>query len=204
MTGTAVVSDAPTLAWTSVSSAAVEWPFHFFTSSLLRAERFLDCQRVLYFTACFSRWSRAWLTAMDISLAWARPTSGPLRGLMVISALWRCFSTARMTLVSNLSPKILRIFARPVSTSLRMAGVISYCLPVYSTFIEHPPGIRTSTIWAQTTVRAGVANLPAEFAGKLPAGRRRYFLTLRWWVLGMRMSSRYFATVRRVTWIPCD
>jgi hypothetical protein len=23
--------------------------------------------------------------------------------------------------------------------------------------------------------------------------------TLRWWVLGMRMSSRYFATVRRVT-----
>src|SRR5579884_3353508 len=31
-----------------------------------------------------------------------------------------------------------------------------------------------------------------------------YFLTLRWWVLGMRMSSRYFATVRRVTWMPCD
>ena len=26
-----------------------------------------------------------------------------------------------------------------------------------------------------------------------------YFLTLRWWVLGMRISSRYFATVRRVT-----
>ena len=32
----------------------------------------------------------------------------------------------------------------------------------------------------------------------------RYFLTRRWCVLGMRMSSRYLATVRRVTWIPCD
>src|SRR6202023_1436236 len=41
------------------------------------------------------------------------------------------------------------------------------------------------------------------------AGERRrrynfYFFTLRWWVLGMRISSRYFATVRRVTWMPCD
>src|ERR1700751_4462363 len=62
-----------------------------------------------------------------------------------------------MTLVSNLSPKIFRIFARPDSTSLRMAGVISYCLPVYSTFIEHPPGILDSMIWAQTTGVAGVA-----------------------------------------------
>src|ERR1700758_692322 len=62
-----------------------------------------------------------------------------------------------MTLVSNLSPRILRIFASPVSTSLRMAGVISYCLPVYSTFIEHPPGILDSTIWAQTTGAAGDA-----------------------------------------------
>src|SRR5579872_4521031 len=31
-----------------------------------------------------------------------------------------------------------------------------------------------------------------------------YCFTLRWWVLGMRISSRYFATVRRVTWMPCD
>src|SRR5689334_24894486 len=58
---------------------------------------------------------------------------------MVISALWRCFSTARITLVSNLSPRILRIFVRPVSTSLRMALVTSYCLPVYSTFMSAPP-----------------------------------------------------------------
>src|SRR5579864_4068182 len=109
-----------------------------------------------------------------------------------------------MTLVSNLSRRIFRSFARPDSTSLRMAGVISYCLPVYSTFIEHPPGIRHSMIWAQTTVDAGVTCEPTD----LPARRRRYItdyvFTLRWWVLGMRMSSRYFATVRRVTWIPCD
>src|SRR5215472_2748426 len=62
-----------------------------------------------------------------------------------------------MTLVSNRSPRILRIFARPDSTSLRMAGVMSYCLPVYSTFIEHPPGILDSMIWAQTTGVASVA-----------------------------------------------
>src|SRR5579871_864003 len=55
---------------------------------------------------------------------------------MVISALCRCFSTARMTLTSKLSPRIFPIFVRPVSISLRIAGVISYCLPVYSTFIE--------------------------------------------------------------------
>src|ERR1700758_4943806 len=76
---------------------------------------------------------------MDMSLACARPTRGPLRGLIVISALWRCFSTARITLVSNLSPRILRILVRPVSTSLRMEFVTSYCLPVYSTFMSAPP-----------------------------------------------------------------
>src|SRR5205085_1391526 len=32
----------------------------------------------------------------------------------------------------------------------------------------------------------------------------RYFFTRRWCVLGIFISSRYFATVRRVTWIPCD
>src|SRR5208283_5045677 len=58
-TGTAVFSVRPTLVCVPVPSSCGEWPFHFFTSSLLRAERFLDCQRVLYFTACFSRWSRA-------------------------------------------------------------------------------------------------------------------------------------------------
>src|ERR1700730_1997353 len=31
-----------------------------------------------------------------------------------------------------------------------------------------------------------------------------YFLTLLWCVLGIFMSSLYLATVRRVTWIPCD
>src|SRR6266702_2020040 len=66
------------------------------------------------------------------------PTSGPLRGLMVISALWRCFSMARMTLLSNLSPRILRILDRPVSTDLRRAGVISHFLPVNSTFMSSP------------------------------------------------------------------
>src|SRR5436305_5043777 len=33
---------------------------------------------------------------------------------------------------------------------------------------------------------------------------KSYFFTLLWCVLGILMSSRYFATVRRVTWIPCD
>jgi hypothetical protein len=33
----------------------------------------------------------------------------------------------------------------------------------------------------------------------LKFGIRVQAFTLRWWVLGMRMSSRYFATVRRVT-----
>src|SRR5882724_10982877 len=66
------------------------------------------------------------------------PTSGPLRGLMVISALWRCFSMARMTLLSNLSPRILRILDSPVSTDLRRAGVISHFLPVNSTFMSSP------------------------------------------------------------------
>src|ERR1700733_1646306 len=73
-----------------------------------------------------------------ISPAWAMPTSGPFRGLMVISALWRCFSTARVTLPSNLSPRILRILARPVSTDLRRVGVISHFLAVNSTFISAP------------------------------------------------------------------
>src|SRR6202021_3105198 len=123
-TGTAVFSERPTVVCRSSCEGSNdgEWPFHFFVSSILRAERFFDCQRVLYFTACFSRWSSASLTAMIISLAWARPTSGPLGGLIWISALWRCFSTARITLVSNLSPRILRILGGPVSTSLRCAG----------------------------------------------------------------------------------
>src|SRR5580704_9604867 len=76
--------------------------------------------------------------AEGMSPAWASPTRGPLRGLMVISALWRCFSTASTTLVSNLLPRILRILVRPDSTSLRMAGVTSKCLPVYSTFMAPP------------------------------------------------------------------
>src|SRR6476661_1822383 len=54
---------------------------------------------------------------------------------MVISALWRCFSMARITLLSNLSPRILRIFVKPVSTDLRRVGVISHFLPVNSTFM---------------------------------------------------------------------
>src|SRR5260221_9611618 len=33
---------------------------------------------------------------------------------------------------------------------------------------------------------------------------RAYFFTLLWCVLGIFMSSRYLATVRRVTWMPCD
>ena len=35
----------------------------------LAGRALLDCQRVLYFTACFSRWSRASLTAIIMSLA---------------------------------------------------------------------------------------------------------------------------------------
>jgi hypothetical protein len=37
----------------------------------------------------------------------------------------------------------LRILLRPVSTSLRMVGVISYFLAVYSTFIRHASGKET-------------------------------------------------------------
>src|ERR1700691_2943112 len=33
---------------------------------------------------------------------------------------------------------------------------------------------------------------------------QHYFFTLLWCVLGIFISSRYFATVRRVTWMPCD
>src|SRR5258708_34859494 len=74
-----------------------------------------------------------------MSAVWASPMMGPWGGSIVISALcWR-FSTARITLVSNRSPRILRILSRPVSTSLRMLGVILYFRAVYSTFIKHPP-----------------------------------------------------------------
>src|SRR5580698_2578934 len=44
-----------------------------------------------------------------------------------------------MTLLLKLSPRILVSLPRPDSTSSRMAGVISNCLPKYSTFIELPP-----------------------------------------------------------------
>src|SRR6267378_3063368 len=74
-----------------------------------------------------------------MSAVWASPMIGPWGGSIVISALcWR-FSTARITLVSNRSPRILRILLRPVSTSLRMVGVITYFLAVYSTFIRDAP-----------------------------------------------------------------
>ncbi len=46
----------------------------------------------------------------------------------VISAMLRCFSTVRMTLLLKFSPRILVSLPRPDSTSSRMAGVISYCL----------------------------------------------------------------------------
>src|ERR1700729_309385 len=141
-----VCSDRPTATPTDSCDPS---PFHFpavevlelwfLGFGLLWLWRFLVRQRVLYLTACFSKCSRASLTAEGMSPAWASPTSGPLRGLMVISALWRCFSTARTTLVSNLLPTILRILVRPDSTSLRMAGVTSQCLPVYSTFMSAPP-----------------------------------------------------------------
>src|SRR5258708_38681658 len=43
-----------------------------------------------------------------------------------------------MTLLSNLSPRILRILVRPVSTDLRRRGVISHFLAVNSTFMSAP------------------------------------------------------------------
>src|SRR5512146_1510047 len=55
---------------------------------------------------------------------------------MVISAMRRDFSAVRITLLLKVSPRNLEILLRPASTSLRMAGVISNCLPVYSTFID--------------------------------------------------------------------
>src|ERR1700756_4738703 len=64
---------------------------------------------------------------------------GPWGGSIVISALCRRFSTARITFVSKRSPRSLRILLIPVSTSLRMVGVITYFLAVYSTFIKQPP-----------------------------------------------------------------
>src|SRR6266852_7736535 len=45
---------------------------------------------------------------------------------------------ARVTLLSHVSPRILRILARPVSTDLRRVGVISHFLPVNSTFMSAP------------------------------------------------------------------
>src|SRR5271166_2070753 len=111
-----------------------DWPSNFLT-----AFRFLLSHLVLYLSACFCRWSRASFTADTMSVVCAIPTIGPLGGAIVISALCRRFSTARITLVSNRSPRILRILLRPVSTSLRMLGVSSYFLAVYSTFIKQPP-----------------------------------------------------------------
>src|ERR1035437_5481387 len=61
-----------------------------------------------------------------MSAVCAIPTIGPLGGAIVISALCCRFSTASITLVSKRSPSILRILLRPVSTSLRMVGVIWY------------------------------------------------------------------------------
>src|SRR5579863_3101282 len=43
-----------------------------------------------------------------------------------------------------------------------------------------------------------------SFCGRFHFGGSAQDLTRRWWVLGIRMSSRYFATVRRVTWIPAS
>ncbi len=83
--------------------------------------------------------SIAWLTATIMSVASARPTSCPRRRFTVISAMLRCFSTVRMTLLLKFSPRILVSLPRPDSTSSRTAGVISYCLPKYSTVIELPP-----------------------------------------------------------------
>src|SRR5271169_1131118 len=101
-----------------------------------------------------------------MSLVWAIPTIGPLGGSIVISALWRRFSTARITLVSNRSPRILRILLRPVSTSLRMVGVISYFLAVYSTFIKQPPeslSPQKDTAWGTRSCRG--ENLHARSFG---------------------------------------
>src|ERR1700674_3476836 len=154
-----------------------------------------------------------------MSPAWASPTRGPLRGLIVISALWRCFSTARTTLVSNLLPRILRILTRPDSTSLRMAGVTSKCLPVYSTFMSAPPWVSICALpghcswnWWDFLLRLGVPSLrdsclptfcfPALPCRAFTCRRFRaiahglqdhcfyfYFFTLRWWVLGMRSEE---------------
>src|SRR5580692_7705942 len=92
-----------------------------------------------------------------ISPVWAIPTMGPWGGSIAISALCRRFSTASVTLVSNPSPRILRILLRPVSTSLRMLGVITYFLAVYSTFIKHLnfQGFRASKFQVSTWQRLG-------------------------------------------------
>src|SRR5271169_872082 len=179
-------------------SPSNDWPSNFLT-----ALRFLLSHFVLYLSACFCRWSRASLTADIMSAVWANPTMGPFGGLMVISALcWR-FSTARITLLSNRSPRILRILLRPVSTSLRTGGVITYFLAVYSTFIKQPP--------PRSEVRGQIAEvktfkLSAHWVHfcNLTSDLCNYFFTLLWCVLGIFISSLYFATVRRVTWMPCD
>src|ERR1700716_1591469 len=98
---------------------------------------------------------------------------GPCGGSIVISALCRRFSTARITLVSNRSPRILRILLRPVSTSLRMVGGITYFLAVYSTFIKQPPE-RSEDIGQTAEVKNNwvhLCNLTSDLCN--------YFLTLR-------------------------
>ena len=103
-----------------LASSGLAWPFH-----LPWLRRFFVMIRVLLRTACFSRCSIASPIAAVISPACANPTSEPNRELTVISALCRRFSTARMTLASNLLRRILRSLARPSSISLRLAGVTS-------------------------------------------------------------------------------
>src|ERR1700757_3018455 len=73
-----------------------------------------------------------------------------------------------MTLDSNVSPRMRVSFFRPCSTCLRMSGVMSYCLPVYSTFIELPLLNRTDHPQSRPLGSGSHLNVLAALAGAFP------------------------------------
>src|SRR5581483_543606 len=132
----------------------------------LRGCRLRVRQRVLYFSAWRSMRSSASPTAGTMSVASAIPTMGWLRVVTVISAMQRYFSAERITCVSKLLPRILVSLERPCSICLRMSEVTSYCLPVYSTFIECPLVDRVLLV-----LDAAGSPRPPGSCGDFPAAR---------------------------------
>src|SRR4051812_5134780 len=201
-TGTAAVDVAPTAICIS-SCGASRFHFDFVT-------RFVSRLRPLIFSTCFSMCSSAWPIATDISTDSASPTIGLVRRVIVISAIRRCFSAVKMTLLLKLSPRILPSLVSPVSTVLRMAGETSNCLPVISTFISSPPCVPVSAYLSATDpVRFTLGRLaltPSRDSGENYAGkclpRRQLQLISTQWLAGREACSPPPANPRLLLYAP--